>query len=199
MTRLPTMITAALSVILVLFFSAEVWDVGSTVELYQLAILSLIAVGTATVVLYRLFAFSGVLTRGRVLAESTVVTIPPPRERLPHHAALFLCFTGLAYLGAITVFPRKLMETWPTVDPAVRTLDHVKLGTLIAALGVLAGSLGGRAEEDLVRTVLFIDEETSPLRYTATQRLTLPPRQWNSAMPSSSVVTGSITLPVMSR
>ncbi len=162
MTRLPTMITAALSVILVLFFSAEVWDVGSTVELYQLAILSLIAVGTATVVLYRSFAFSGVLTRGRVLAESTVVTSAATALSVfLTMLLLFLCFTGLAYLGAITVFPRKLMETWPTVDPAVRTLDHVKLGMFIAALGVLAGSLGGRADsKDLVRTVLFIDEET---------------------------------------
>ena len=37
-TRLPTMITAALSVIIVVFFSAEIWDVASAVELYQLAL-----------------------------------------------------------------------------------------------------------------------------------------------------------------
>ncbi|NJL88071.1 MAG: hypothetical protein HC886_22230 [Leptolyngbyaceae cyanobacterium SM1_1_3] len=74
---------------------------------------------------------------------------------------LFVVFMGLTYLGTITIFPRKLMETWPTVDPAVRTLDHVKVSLFVAALGVLAGSLGGRADsKDLMRTVLFIDEET---------------------------------------
>ena len=162
MTRLPTMITAALSVIIVVFFSAEVWDVGSTVEFYQLAIFSLIAVGTATTVLYRSFAFSGVLTRGRVLAESTVVTSAATALSVfLTMLLLFLIFMSLTYVSAISIFPRKLMETWPTVDPAVRVLDHVKLGMFIAAMGVLAGSLGGRADsKDLVRTVLFVDEET---------------------------------------
>jgi hypothetical protein len=42
----------------------------------------------------------------------------------------------------------------------VRTLDHAKLSIFVAALGVLAGSLGGRADSrDLVRSVLFVDEE----------------------------------------
>ena len=47
------------------------------------------------------------------------------------------------------------------MDPAVRTLDHIKLSLFVAAFGTLAGSLGGRADSrDLVRGVLFIDEET---------------------------------------
>ena len=160
-TRLPTMITAALSVIIVVFFSAEIWDVGSTVELYQLALFSGVAVVTATVVLYRAFAFSSVLSRGRVLAESTVVTITATVLcLLLTMLLLFAVFMGLTYLGTITIFPRKLMETWPTVDPAVRVLDHVKLSLFVAALGVLAGSLGGRADsKDLVRGVLFVGEE----------------------------------------
>ena len=161
-TRLPTMITAALSVIIVLFFSPEMWDVASTVELYQLVLFSVVAMATATIVLYRAFAFGGVLGCGRVLAESTVVT----------SAATFLCllltmlllfsgFAVLVYGGIVTIFPPKLMETWPTVDPAIRTLDHVKLSLFLAALGVLAGSLGGRADSQaLVRGVLFINEET---------------------------------------
>lgn len=161
-TRLPTMITAALSVIIIVFFSAEIWDVGSTVELYQLALFSAVAVLTATAVLYRTFAFSGVLGRGRVLAESTVVTSAATGLSLVlTMLLLFLVFMGLTYLGTLTIFPRKLMETWPTVDPAVRPLDHVKVSLFVAALGVLAGSLGGRADsKDLVRGVLFVDEET---------------------------------------
>ena len=161
-TRLPTMITAALSVIIVLFFSPEMWDVASTVELYQLVLFSVVAMGTATVVLYRAFAFGGVLGRGRLLAESTVVT--SAATILCLLLTMLLLFSGFAVLvygGIVTIFPPKLMETWPTVDPAVRTLDHVKLSLFLAALGVLAGSLGGRADSQaLVRGVLFIDEET---------------------------------------
>lgn len=161
-TRLPTMITAALSVIIVLFFSPEMWDVASTVELYQLVLMSVVAMGSATFVLYRAFAFGGVLGRGRLLAESTVVTSAATILCLV--LTILLLFSGFALLvygGIITIFPPKLMETWPTVDPAVRTLDHVKLSLFLAALGVLAGSLGGRADSQaLVRGVLFIDEET---------------------------------------
>lgn len=160
-TRLPTMITAALSVIIVVFFSAEVWDVASAVELYQLALFSGVSVIAATVVLYRAFAFSSVLSRGRILAESTVVTSAATVLCLLLTMLLLLAiFMVLTYLATIAIFPRKLMETWPTVDPAVRVLDHVKLSLFVAALGVLAGSLGGRADsKELVRGVLFVDKE----------------------------------------
>lgn len=161
-TRLPTMITAALSVIIVLFFSAEVWDVGSTVELYQLALFSIISIVASTAVLYRVFSFGGVLSRERVLAESTVVTgAATTLSLLLTMLILFMVFMLLTYAGTAFIFPRKLMETWPTVDPAVRPLDHIKLSLFVAALGLLAGSLGGRADsKDLVRAVLFVDEET---------------------------------------
>ncbi len=160
--RLPTMVTAALSVLIVLFFSPEMWDVASTVDLYQLVLFSVLAVGAATLVLYRAFAFRGVLGRGRVLAESTVVTGAATLACLVlTMLLLYAAFAGLTYLGIVTIFPRKLMETWPTVDPAVRPRDHVKLSLFVAALGVLAGSLGGRADSRaLVRGVLFVDEET---------------------------------------
>jgi hypothetical protein len=160
-TRLPTMIAAALSVLIVVFFSPEMWDVASTVDLYQMAGFAAVALAAATVVLYRAFAFGGVLGRGRVLAESTVVTgAATALSLLLTMLVVFGVFAALTYLGIVTLFPRQLMETWPTVDPAVRTLDHVKLSLFVASLGVLAGSLGGRADsKDLVRGVLFVDEE----------------------------------------
>ena len=161
-TRLPTMITAALSVLIFLFFTPDMWDVASTVDLYQLVVFSVVAVAGSTVVLYRAFAFGGVLGRGRQLAESTVVTSAATALCLfLTMALLFAVFAGMTYLGIVTIFPRKLMETWPTVDPATTVLDHVKLSLLVGALGVLAGSLGGKADSaDLVRGVLFVDEET---------------------------------------
>ncbi len=124
---------------------------------------SVVTVLVAATVLYRTFAFGGLLGRGRVLAEPTIVTsVATGLSLVLTMLLLFVVFImGLTYLGTITIFPRKLMETWPTVDPAVRTLDHVKVSLFVAAPGVLAGSLGGCADsKDLVRGVLFVDEET---------------------------------------
>ncbi len=161
-TQLPTMVTAALSVLIFLFFTPDMWDVASTVDLYQIVLFSVITVVASTVVLYRAFAFGRVTGRGRVLAESTVVTSAATAVCLfLTMATLFAMFALATYGGVVTIFPRKLMETWPTVDPAVRPLDHIKLSLFVAGLGLLAGSLGGRADsKDLVRAVLFVDEES---------------------------------------
>ena len=160
--ELPTMLTTAFSVIIVLFFSAEIWDVASTVELGQLAAFSLIALGAATMVLYRAFAFAAVLTRRKRIAESIVVTTASAIvSLLATMVVLYGLFFVVAYASTVTIFPRRLMSTWPTVDPAVRVIDHVKLSMFVASVGLLAGSLGGRADStQLVRYVLFLDEET---------------------------------------
>lgn len=160
--RLPAMIAAAFSVVIVLFFSPEIWDVASTVESYQLIAFAVISLTAATVVLYRAFAIGAISTRGGATTESSVVTEAATALSLfATLAVLYIAVFALAFLGAVTIFPARLMETWPTVDPAVRTLDHVKLGLFLAAMGTLTGSLGGRAEgKDLIRHVLFFGEQT---------------------------------------
>jgi hypothetical protein len=160
--QLPTMLTAAFSVIIVLFFSSEIWDVASTVELGQLVIFSVMALAAATVVLYRAFAFAAVLTRRKRIAESIVVTTASALlSLLATMVVLYGIFFLVVYVSTVLIFPRRLMSTWPTVDPATRVIDHVKLSLFVAAVGLLAGSLGGRADStQLVRYVLFLDEET---------------------------------------
>ncbi|MDX1420797.1 MAG: hypothetical protein R3181_12575 [Rubricoccaceae bacterium] len=162
LTKMPTMIAAALSVIIVLLFGAETWDVASAVSVPQVVLFSVASFAAASFVLYRAFAFDALLGRDRLLTESTVVTAAATAlSLLLTLALLFVLFGALMYVGIITVFPERLMETWPTVDPATRTLDHVKLSLFLAAMGVLAGSLGGRSDSrDLVRSVLFLTEES---------------------------------------
>ncbi|NNF59100.1 MAG: hypothetical protein HKN04_12770 [Rhodothermaceae bacterium] len=162
LTKMPTMIAAALSVIIVLLFSAETWDVASAVSVPQVVVFSGASFTAAAFVLYRAFAFDALLSRDRLLTESTVVTAAATvLSLLATLVLLFLFFGGLMYVGIITVFPERLMETWPTTDPATRTLDHLKLSLFLASMGVLAGSLGGRSDSrDLVRSVLFLTEES---------------------------------------
>jgi hypothetical protein len=162
LTQLPTMVTAAFSVILAFFFNAEIWDVASTVELFQIIVFSIIALVAATIVLYRAFAFGAVLTRRKRLAESIVVsTAATIISLLSTMILLYGLFLGITYLGTVIIFPRRLMSTWPTVDPAVRVIDHIKLSMFLASSGLLVGSLGGRVDSSqLVRYILFLDEET---------------------------------------
>jgi predicted Zn-dependent protease len=156
---MTTMITAAFSLMIVIFFSAEIWDVGSTVELYQFGLFSLAAIVIATLVVYRAYPLRTVATRTRRVSESLVVTNTATLLTLfLTMLVLYTAFWVLTYLGILLFFPRTLMETWPTVDPAVRTLDHVKISTFIAAMGTLVGSLGGRVDnQGVMRKILFLD------------------------------------------
>ena len=161
-TRLPTMLTAALSILIVTFYTAEAWDVGSTVSVAQLSVFVIAALFFSSVVLYRAFSLGPVENRTRTLTESTVVTEAAILITLLITMLLmYLAFFLLVYVIAVTLFPAKLMATWPTVDPAVRVIDHIRLSVFIAAISLLAGSLGGRADSStLVRSVLFLNEET---------------------------------------
>ena len=159
--ELPTMATAAMSVLIFLFFTPDMWDVASTVELYQLAIFSLLANLGATIALYRSFAFGPVLSRDRVVSESAVVTEAVTLASLFLTMAIVnLGFVALVWIAIVGIFPDRLMETWTTVRPATGALAHLKLSLLIGGLSLLAGSLGGRADsKGLIRAILFTREE----------------------------------------
>jgi hypothetical protein len=162
LTRMPTMLAAALSVIIVLLFSAETWDVAHAVTVPQIVSFSIVSLAAAVFVLYRAFAFDTLLSRDRRITESGVVTIAATfLSLLLTLLVMFAFFGGLMYLAIITVFPERLMESWPGTGEATTALDHLKLSLFLAAMGVLAGSLGGRSDSrDLVRGVLFILEDT---------------------------------------
>jgi predicted Zn-dependent protease len=161
-TRLPTMLAAAISVIIALFFTPEPWDVGSSVKTYQLVIFALISIVVATLVLYSAFKLDTIMSRNRTYAESTIITgVATLLSLFLTMVILFALFLTLIYLTAVTIFPRILMETWPTTQPAITVMDHVRLGLFLASIGLLAGSLGGRSDsKQVIRSVLFLDEET---------------------------------------
>ena len=156
------MLAAALSVIVVLLFSAETWDVAYAVTVPQIVLFSAVCLGGAAFVLHRAFAFDTLVSRDRRITESSVVTAAATfASLLLTLVVMFAFFGGLMYLAIVTVFPERLMETWPGEGAATTTLEHLKLSLFLAAMGVLAGSLGGRSDSrDLVRGVLFISEDT---------------------------------------
>jgi len=161
-TRLPTMLAAAGSAIVVLFFSAEVWDVASSMGWLQLSVFAVFAVLVATFVLYSAFSFGPLINRRRRISESTVVTVAVTQITLLITVILFyFLFVFLAYMGAITIFPNSLMSAWVTADPVNTTGHQLQASIFVASTGVLAGSLGGRADSRrIVRSILFLNEET---------------------------------------
>ena len=162
LTRMPTMLAAALSVIVVLLFGAETWDVAYAVSVPQIVLFSIVCWAAAAFVLYRAFAFETLLSRDRRLTEGSIVTVAATLlSLLATLAVMFAFFGALMYLAIVTVFPERLMEDWPGAGEATSALDHLKLSLFLAAMGVLAGSLGGRSDSrDLVRGVLFLNEDT---------------------------------------
>ena len=162
MSKLPTMLTTALSVVVVLFFSAEVWDVAGSVDPSQVTVFSVVALAVAVVVLYRTFGFRTILDRSRMVSESIVTTQTATALAVTATVVtVFAIFLGLTYLAAITIFPRPLMSAWSSLQPATEPVDHLKLSLFLGAMAVLTGSLGGRADsKPLVRTILFLNEES---------------------------------------
>ena len=162
LTKMPTMLAAASSVIIVLLFSAETWDVAYAVTVPQIVLFCALCLGAAVFVLHRAFAFETMLSRDRRLTESSIVTTAATSlSLLLTLLTMFALFAGLMYLAIVTVFPKRLMEMWPGTGEATTAFDHIKLSLFLAAMGVLAGSLGGRSDSrDLVRGVLFITEDT---------------------------------------
>jgi hypothetical protein len=160
--RLPTMVTAGLSLLSVRFFTAEIWDVTNALSPNVLVVFSLIAVGGATLALHKAFAVRSGSARNKTVVEAAVVTeAASVLCLLLTILVLYILFAGLGYLGATLFFPRGLMEAWSSLDPATDLIDHVKLAMFLGAMGVLGGSLGGRADRrDLIRHVLFVDEES---------------------------------------
>lgn len=139
MAKLPTLLTTALSVVIILFFSPEVWEVAEAVSIYQIALFIIVAISVATAVT-QATSFLAVLF--------TVL-------------AVWLVFLALTYAAAVTIFPDALVARWTPVESPGDSGPQLNLSLFLASMAVLTGSLGGKADSKrLVRTVLFLDEET---------------------------------------
>ncbi|MGP4712560.1 MULTISPECIES: hypothetical protein [unclassified Psychrobacter] len=161
-TKLPTMIATALSVIIVLIFGGETWDFAASVSYSQLAVFVVSSFLAATFVLYRAFSFQLISTRRGQTSESSVVTAAATYLALVLTLiCMFIMFGVLMYGVVVFVFPDPLMSTWTSDKDGASLAAHIRLAAFLAAVGVLSGSLGGSADSrSVVRNVLFAADET---------------------------------------
>ena len=162
-TKMPTMLATAFSVIALLLFGAEIWDYAALASNGQVIGLTLISFLIGTFVLYRAFSFAPVSARdGRVMESTVVTSVATMLTLFLTLVAMYFFFAGLMLLLAQTIFPERLMSSWISVDGVdARALgDHLRLAGFLAGLGVLSGSLGGSADSrSVVRRVLFMQDE----------------------------------------
>ena len=160
-SRMPTMLATAFSVIALLLFGAEIWDYAAMATNGQVTFLTIMSFAIGTFVLYRAFAFAPVSARdGRVMESTVVTSVATMLTLLLTLFVMFLLFSVLMLFFARTIFPEPLMESWTTVEDARSWGDHLRLSAFLAGLGVLSGSLGGSADSrKVVRQVLFLQDE----------------------------------------
>ena len=157
---MTSMLTAALIPVIVLVFTAEIWDVALHLS-WQTAILFAVA----TVVLGSLY----------LTVVQDLFFPRKERETLTEHAAVVNVVVWLCMLEALVglfvvifafvwgieryVFPPALMQRWTDLDHAATLLDRVKLAVFVSTLGTLTAALGGGLDRQTVarHLALFSD------------------------------------------
>jgi hypothetical protein len=160
--RLSRLTTAAISALLILLVTAEVWDVGMQQPPELVVGLSLGALGlTSLYILTR----QRLLTRRhtRALSEQTVFT----NMAITLVVLLGMLTTyGLLFTGALTLglvfFPRQVITGWATsLQDTMHMVHYLVLAAFVASLSLLIGALGASFEQQhYFRHITYIDEET---------------------------------------
>ncbi|MEQ8763340.1 MAG: hypothetical protein RL885_05400 [Planctomycetota bacterium] len=160
--RLSRLTTAALSATVILWLTAEAWDLGmsrSPVLVFGLSSAALLLTTGYVVVQQRLIAHR--TPRGP--SEQQVVT----RVAIPlivligmicTYAILFL----LTILASQLIFSRELLLGWaPSLGGVLEARHYMAFSGFSAALGILVGSLGASFEDNsTIRHIAYVDEET---------------------------------------
>lgn len=158
--RLSRLTAAAVSAMLVLLITAEVWELGTSQSVSSVTLLSLCAILATTI--YILIRQKLLVRRERrALSEQNVVTNTATFSivlagMLSTYAFLFFATT---FLG-MTLFDSKLVTHWTNGDRPFSNGHYLVLSGFIASLGIFIGSLGVSFEDQhYFRHITFVDEE----------------------------------------
>lgn len=159
--RLSRLTAAALSTLLVLIITAEVWDLGMSQPPHLVAGLSFLALaGTSLFILKRQRLL---LRRGRrrlteqTVITNTAITIVVVLGMITTYLMLF----ALALLLGLTFYNPVLIEGWAaSLEGRIYSQHYLVLAGFISSLGILMGSLGASFEgQRYFRHVTYVDEE----------------------------------------
>ncbi|MEZ4600041.1 MAG: hypothetical protein R2940_09690 [Syntrophotaleaceae bacterium] len=158
--RLSRLTTAALSALLVLLMTAEVWDLGMNQAPLFVGILS-----GGSLIFTTLFVLKRqnlLLHRRRRLTEQIVFTnLATVLIVLLGMTTTYVLMFGLVAVIGLTIFPHRLVEQWVASLPqAITWPDYILLAGFVASLGILIGALGASFEgNQYFRHITYVDEE----------------------------------------
>ena len=159
---LPGLATAAVAPSFILVFTAEIWDVGLHMSN-----------NTATI-----FAIASIMAASFYLVKVQSLFLPRKEKKIiTEHLAvansviyltiffacigLFLMVAGLMMIIETWIFPADLMQTWPTLDKDVISVqDKLRLAVFISTIGVITGALAGGFESRTVIQHLALFRDT---------------------------------------
>ncbi len=161
--KLTRLTTAAISTLVIMSITAEVWDLGMSLSSYTVLGLSLVSVFTTS---YFIVHRQHLLTRRHVirrLTEQFVIT----------NASIFLTillgmltvylmlFLGTLLLG-FTLFRPEIVAEWaPLQQGHISLRDYMVFAGFVSSFGVFLSALGASFEESTYfKHIAFVDEET---------------------------------------
>ncbi len=161
--KLTRLTTAAISTLLIITITAEVWDLGMSLPAHTVLILSLLSLFITT---YFIVQRQHLLTRRHVirrLTEQMVITNASIfiTILLGMFTVYLMLFFGTLFLG-FTLFKPQIIAEWaPLQHGNITVRDYVVFAGFVASIGILLGALGASFEESTYfKHIAFIDEET---------------------------------------
>lgn len=161
--RLSRLTIASVSTIVVLYMTAEAWDLALSQTWPQIAVLIFGALATTTA--YVVVRQQLLLRRGKLRSEQMVVTAASALGIVL--TGMLLTWTGLFSIGvgvASLLFHPNLIASWAASSSLqaeeLGVFETCKMGLFVASLGLLIGALGASFEaQNYFRHVIFVDEE----------------------------------------
>ena len=159
--RLSRLTTAAVSALLILLMTAEVWELGMSQSLGRVSGLSCIALAITCVYILR---------RQRLLMRRDMTALSEQAVATNVSVIAVVCLGmlttyGVLFLGALGFsaffFQPALVAGWAaSLDGDIATIHYLILAAFLASVGLLIGALGASFEQHYYfRHVTYIDEE----------------------------------------
>jgi predicted Zn-dependent protease len=158
--HMPAMVTAALVPVLVLVFTAEIWDVAFHMPdrtAYWFAGLTIFIGAFYVSIVHNLFFPRK--ERETLTEHAAVVNVVVWFCMLEALVGLFLVVGSFVWLVEVYVFPAGLMTKWTGLETPATLLDKLRLAVFISTLATMTAALAGGLDRNvMVRNMaLFSD------------------------------------------
>lgn len=160
--RLSRLTTAALSALLILINTAEVWEISMNERGPVAIAISLAALAGTTYYVLKRQRLLLPQARGQSTEQIVVSRVAVSLTIFLGMLTAYVMLFALAITLALVVYPTEVIHSWaPTIDGAIGARHYLTLSAFLAAVGIAIGSLGASFEDEhYFRHIAFIDEET---------------------------------------